>query len=392
MLTHYGEKDYAVAASEAAAHAKNKLYGLIDEGRSSAQWLVNKVQTEVPEDRVIAARDFRFDGMVDDRPPGFPHGLLFQFAEKDRTGIMGTSVEKDFTLEDHALSQICGRTDGKKTGLAWKYAQWLREPDRIGWGLPLLANNLNEIYKHQGNKRYLVRSYHENVRGFLSDSYRRLDSRPLLEAFATTAQECGAVPIRGYGNNTKVAMKALLPYVFEPADNEVIAFGAMWENSDYGKGKLKIWGFMMRLWCTNYMISETGFSQVHLGKKLSDNMLFSQKTYDLDTATSASAIKDVVTQALSPDTTNKYCEVIRKAHEQKIDPRVAIKRVSTALNKGETELLTEIYNTGGVELLPPGDTAWRLSNALSWVAGQSEDQERKLDIMKVAGGVLSAVA
>jgi hypothetical protein len=31
---------------------------------------------------------------------------------------------------------------------------------------------------------------------------------------------------------------------------------------------------------------------------------------------------------------------------------------------------------------------WRLSNAISWVAGQTDDPERKLDLQKIAGSVL----
>jgi len=38
-----------------------------------------------------------------------------------------------------------------------------------------------------------------------------------------------------------------------------------------------------------------------------------------------------------------------------------------------------------VELLPAGNTSWRLSNAVSWLAGQVEDGERRLELEKVAG-------
>ena len=32
---------------------------------------------------------------------------------------------------------------------------------------------------------------------------------------------------------------------------------------------------------------------------------------------------------------------------------------------------------------------WRLSNAISWVAGETEDAERKLEISKLAGQILN---
>jgi hypothetical protein len=35
--------------------------------------------------------------------------------------------------------------------------------------------------------------------------------------------------------------------------------------------------------------------------------------------------------------------------------------------------------------LPAGITKWRFSNAISWIAGQTKDEEKKLDLMKIAG-------
>jgi len=43
-------------------------------------------------------------------------------------------------------------------------------------------------------------------------------------------------------------------------------------------------------------------------------------------------------------------------------------------------------------MLPPGNTTWRLSNAVSWVAGKMNDSERKLDLMKAAGALLPKAA
>jgi hypothetical protein len=61
-----------------------------------------------------------------------------------------------------------------------------------------------------------------------------------------------------------------------------------------------------------------------------------------------------------------------------------------SLTKGEVEQVTTAFNSPDVENLPPGNTDWRLSNALSWVAGQTQDAERKLDFMKLAGAVIKA--
>jgi hypothetical protein len=48
------------------------------------------------------------------------------------------------------------------------------------------------------------------------------------------------------------------------------------------------------------------------------------------------------------------------------------------------------YNSPDTYNLPAGNTTWRLSNAISWIAGKTEDSERKLELMKLAGEVLPA--
>jgi len=69
------------------------------------------------------------------------------------------------------------------------------------------------------------------VRKFLSDSYRRIDSRPVVEAFATAGQEKGALPYEGYVTDTKIVIQAIMPEVYEPVPGEVVACGLSLENS-----------------------------------------------------------------------------------------------------------------------------------------------------------------
>jgi hypothetical protein len=75
------------------------------------------------------------------------------------------------------------------------------------WGRELLAHNLQTVFHRRFQKKlYLLRSLQQEVRGSLSDSYRRIDSRPVVEAFATVVQEKGALPYEGYVTDTKIAI------------------------------------------------------------------------------------------------------------------------------------------------------------------------------------------
>ena len=374
MLFHHGSQDYNEAASDAANRARDKMEGMFETGRQKGAYIIDKVMKEVPTDHLVKGNKLQFYGE--------PTSL-----SDIRINVPSAGEFAPLSIQKFPMGQICSRAN-----LPTRYAEYLREPEQAGWGPQLLARNLNELYEHEDDK-FLMRSYDGKLRGFLSDRYRRLDSRPLLESFIGESQKYGMVPIEGYSSETKIAMKALLPRVFEPVQNEVMCFGVMFENSDYGNGAQAIRAFAMRLWCTNYAITEVGFRQVHLGKRLTDDMSWSAQTYTLDTQATASQIRDVVNQAIYPDSINRFCEVIKVANEMEIDPKKVIADLSKYLNKGEVTLVKDKFNEPDVVALPPGNTVWRMSNAISWVAGNKiEDEERKLEVMKVAGGMLEKVS
>ena len=141
----------------------------------------------------------------------------------------------DQTLHRNAICQMAQTTDMPVKFL--DSLQAVAEP----WGRELLAYSLQTVFNRRfQNKRYLLRSLQQEVRGFLSDSYRRIDSRPVVEAFATAVQEKGALPYEGYVTNTKIAIQAIMPEVYEPVPGEVVAYGLSLENSDFGNGALSV--------------------------------------------------------------------------------------------------------------------------------------------------------
>ena len=58
------------------------------------------------------------------------------------------------------------------------------------------------------------------------------------------------------------------------------------------------------------------------------------------------------------------------------------------LNKEDAQLAIAKFNSPDVELLPAGQTAWRWSNALSWLANETEDERKRLDLQDLAGSLL----
>lgn len=364
-MLHMDSRDYNEARSDAARKARVIMQETIDKGRASAERTIATVMRDVPQDYLIRARALQVNvagGRVSTTIPG--------------TG--GTHQPVDFSK--HAFNQLCEAAD-----MPIADARDLLT-EKGDWGQQLLAHNLRERMTHADDGKKLVRVVGGQVRGVLSDSYKRLDSRPLVEAFCGAASKAGLVPVMGHATETRVALKALLPVVFEPAPNEIMTFGLEWENSDFGAGAHSCRVFMMRVWCTNMAIMERAMRQIHLGKKL-DDVAFSSKTYQLEAQAQASALGDIVSSALAPERVGAYCDVIAQASAEKIDAGKELAKLK-ALTKGERTTVAEAFNSPDVEMMPAGNTLWRLSNAISWVAQKADGDDRRLELEKIAGDVL----
>lgn len=368
MLYHHSNLPYHQAASDAARHARNKLDAIIQRGRGRAAEVIDAVHRSCTVDRIVRAAALKFSH----------HGDCMN------VGI-GDVVEN---MHDHALGQAASRV-----GLPWTYAQHLREKERSSWGPDLLALNLQSLYgRLPSETRLLTRSVDGSTMAVLSDRFRRMDSREIIDGFAKACAVVGALPVEGYRTDVKLAIKAILPVVYEPVPNEVMAFGVILENSDFGAGALSLRVFCLRLWCSNFAITDESLRAVHLGARLADDIAWSNETHSLDSARMASAISDVVKTQLAPDRIEGLQNVIRRADAEQVDARQVGTLLKKYLHKGEVDRAVEAFNGPDVELLPAGATMWRASNAISWLAGQTTDTDRKLELMKAAGAVMGRVA
>jgi len=394
-MIHHDGRAYELAEHAAVEAARSKFQTIIDQGKGKARTVVEKIQREVPHDVLAPASQLVWtpEALSPALQMAIPEPLVLRPAPlaNDLPASIEEALERTVAkvhpqvtvrVNVHALNQACQRV-----GIPQRYAHTLLAPDVQKWGPALLAHSLNEHFRNQPG-RFLLRSYDGELRGLLSDSYRRLDSWTILEAFVGACQEIGAVPVEGYATSTKVAIKAMLTKLFEPAKGEIMAFGVLLENSDYGNGPVAVSAFMLRPWCTNYAIANQSLRQVHLGRRLTDDVAWSERTRQLDSETAASAVSDIVKDTLGEKRTTQLCEAIRKAHEESTDVDKVLEAFKKQLNLSEIEQVTRSFNSLDVENLPPGNTTWRLSNAMSWVAGQTADVERKLELMKAAGRVL----
>jgi len=359
---------------ESKTAAAHKLENLIERGRAKAGEVLDHVMNNQPADRIAQGGELVFTPSTD--------GSAVQIQYPDP---QAGRIEQ--RLHRHATLQMAQTLD-----LPVKFIDSLQTTPNP-WAQELLAHNLSTVFANRfASRRYLLRSVSGEVRGFLSDRYRRLDSRPIVDAFAKAVQEKGAVPYEGYVTDTKIALQAIMPKVYEPIPGELVAYGLSLENSDFGNGALSLRMYLLRIWCANLAITEERMRQVHLGKRLDDEVFYSQRTYELDAETTVSALRDVIGAQLNADALDQLMEGIREANQDVLDPVAARGTLKKMLLKSESDAVIEAYNSPDTYNLPAGNTTWRLSNAVSWIAGKTEDPERKLELMKVAGEMLPKAA
>lgn len=346
----------------------------VNEGTARAAIVIRKAATVIPRDQIAPA-----------------YAVKWEPSENLRRGIEARVDGLVLTPTDHALAQIAERA-----GVPGPYLrdlvgiQTAKTPAEAlaaqTWKRELAAKILTEHYAH-ARSRVLVRSVDGELRGWLSDSYRRIDSRPLVEALIQEAQAVGAIPYDGSATETRVAIKVILPRVIEVMPGEYMVLGAEWSNSDYGNGIHGVRTFGLRVVCLNGMTTENLLKQVHLGRKLSEDVAMSARTLELDTQTNVSALRDVVRAAFGPARVETLGDEIRAAAAREYTGSQLAARLKN-FPKSTVKAAVDAYRSEDVTNLPPGENAWRASNAVSWIARHEEDAERRLDLERAAGNVL----
>jgi hypothetical protein len=359
----------SVYAPEVASLARAKLEKLVSDGAARTGPIIERIMSEVPNDSIVRADKL---------------GFRVNAEAAVRMGVVG-SGSAGWSLHRNALGQLADRA-----GVPLRYLDALLENgDENGWKRELAQKILTDHYAHDGS-RYLVRDIGGEARAVLSDRFRRLDSRPLLDAFVSAAGKLGAVPFEGMGSDVRCYVRAIVPTVYEPVPGEAMVFGLDWSNSDFGRGTYQISAFVLRLICLNGMTGANHTRQVHLGGRLSDTIEFSAETYRRDTRTMLSATRDVIAGALGPKAIETQLSAVRQAHASETNWSAAFRKVSKALTKAEAESVKDAFEGPDVINLPAGKTEWRFSNALSWVANRADDADRKAELQALAGDVIAA--
>lgn len=353
------------ASAVADGHkAQERIAALIARGTASAGMVVNKILSEQPEDMVVKAKAITF-------APDFPVNFSIP------------NGPSPYTLHRHALTQAADIA-GMPMSFVDKLTS-INDPE-------LLAHNFNRLFGRL-DSRHLVRSVEHHTRAIVSDKFRRIDSRPTVEKLLGAFMEVGLQPYEGRFLETKVEIQAIVPKLYSPFPGELCAFGLSYRNSDYGDGSFQIRAFILRPACANGLVVENVLREVHIGKRLSDDIQYADETYIADSNAMALAARDSVRNALSPEKIDTQLRRLKAAHETKVDPNKAPDALRRrGLSKTESESVMGHFNSPDVVSLPPNPSVLRMSNAVSWLANKTNDQRRKQELQDIAGNWLASAA
>jgi hypothetical protein len=181
----------------------------------------------------------------------------------------------------------------------------------------------------------LVRSVGTEVRGVLSDSYRRLNSVEILTAFIEEAGRQGAVVADAKMTDTKILAETILP----------------------------------------------------------DNLQLSNKTYELDTQTTVSATRDLTKSLFSRDAIMQKAIEIQGASAIDVDFDSELRKLVKvgSLNKSDSENVQKILMRNNPGDGTQGDsTLWKLTQAITAHARELDDR-RSRELHELSGMLMNRV-
>jgi len=296
----------------------------------------------------------------------------------------------EYSLHINAVYQLA-----EKMGVPARYLRDLAEGDE--WKRQLAAHVLNEHSGWTQRQRVLVRSVGTEVRGVLSDSYRRLNSIDIITGFVEEAGRQGAVVADAFMSDTKIWAETILPTpitIPTKRNGDVIIFaGARFSTSDYGNGSVDMRAFLLNGACLNGMVRESVMKQVHLGSKLPDNLQLSERTYELDTQTTVSAVRDLTKGLFGRDNIMQKAIEIQGASEIEVDMDDELKRLVKAgsLLKNESENVEKILMRNNPDDgVQGGATLWKLTSAITAHARELEPS-RSRELHEISGALLNRV-
>ncbi|OGW81647.1 MAG: hypothetical protein A3G33_08310 [Omnitrophica bacterium RIFCSPLOWO2_12_FULL_44_17] len=325
----------------------------------------------------------KFDYLIDSRELmaipeiGEHHAIGFRDEDKFRE-ISGTSR---FNLMRGAHRQFAQKLDIPEK----YYDRLLLHPD--AW-----AFNVNWWFEKEP-KRLFVRTFQDHgdtygiIRAVLSERYRVIDHMDVVLSALEELRKFSGIQIESCDlTEERMYLRVSHPGVHaEVRPGDEIRAGLILSNSETGMGSLYVKPRLLRLICKNGMVTDLGVEQIHLGKKLSEEFLYSDETQRLENELIFRKVKDMVTSIFSPETFRKLVSQLQEATAVAImEPEKAIKNIVARYSLTEThkeEILKSFIDEGD-------SSKYGLIQAVTYIAHSEEDPQESTRIEAIGGDIL----
>lgn len=296
----------------------------------------------------------------------------------------------EFDFSDFAIGQIA-----EKMHVPSRYLKDLFTGET--WQRELAVKTVNDHVNNVDRDRLLIREVNSQIRGILSDSYRRLNSMQIYVAFLSACQKTGAVLIDAHSSDTRGYLEVVTPDIVSiPTKNNGIihqVFGAQIRNSDFGAGALELKLYDMQVVCLNGMVSDSILREIHLGRRLPSDLRISKDTYIKDTQAMAGLVSDAMNQIFDPYYIAEKTKKIQAASEYEVDIEQEVKALpQIGFTQDETDAVqTVLINNDPEDGIQGSNTLWKFAQAAGAVARDSKNQERKRELQEIAGNLMARV-
>ncbi len=301
--------------------------------------------------------------------------------------------EKQFILNRFTYGQLAGKLNIPAAYLTSLLmgTNWQRT---LGYQILNTTNGWTE------KDNVLVRTVGNEVRGILSDQFRRLDSELIFQSHLGEVFRNDAQISDGFMDDTRVMIESLLPEpIMLPTQyngDVFLAFGTRLANSDYGDGALELRSFVLQGICLNGMVRESVMRKVHLGGRLQSNLALSQHTYELDSQAQASAIRDLTKNLYSSEAIRNRMLEVKAASDLLVEPENEIKMLITSgkLLKGEGEEIGKVLMRNRHEDGVTGEsTLWKFTQGLTAYANSDGiGDRRRMELQEIAGELFNRIS
>lgn len=312
----------------------------------------------------------------------------FKFNNSKEDGLILGFGKDEFQIAKFPTRQIANHF-----GIPTPYVNKLADGER--WQRQLIADILNRHATKTSPKRLLVRAVDDHVRGVLSDSYKRINSKMIFHSFLTAALKQDAKLYNASSDETKSFVEVVLPKIvqIDTEKNGVISMilGASLRSSDYGDGTLMLRTFLMNVACMNGQLGKKFLNEVHRGGRLPDNLVLSDDTYKKESIAQAAVVRDSMDHLFNEQNMKEEIERIQRAADTPMNVEQGITKLKRTKHYSEDELssLVKKLSAGRPEDGIVGeDTVWKFVSGITAVANEYQTTRRN-ELIEYASELLN---